>query len=110
MPKAEISWKRQTPDGDVLQCYAQHVGKEWRFFQRPKRFDRWQAVRQPPLEDWLALLDSVRWRRLVFAPDGKLRFRKSYQRSTGALQRTSATELVEPIKTRQSAARTTRPS
>jgi hypothetical protein len=69
-----------------------------------------EAARQPPLEDWLALLDSVRWRRLVFAPDGKLRFRKSYQRSTGALQRTSATELVEPIKTRQSAARTTRPS
>jgi hypothetical protein len=38
------------------------VGREWRFFQRPKRFDRWQAVQQPPLEDWLALLDSVRRR------------------------------------------------
>ncbi|MGD1084486.1 MAG: hypothetical protein ABSA47_07010 [Verrucomicrobiota bacterium] len=62
MPKAEISWRRRTPDGDALQCYAQHVGKEWRFFQRAKRFDRWQAVRTPPLEDWLALLDSVRRR------------------------------------------------
>jgi len=62
MPKAEISWRRQTPDGADLQCYAQHVGKQWRFFHRQKRFDRWRAVQKPPLEDWLALLDSVRRR------------------------------------------------
>jgi hypothetical protein len=76
MPKAEISWRRQTPDGGELQCYAQHVGRQWRFFQREKRFDRWQAVPCPPLEDWLALLDSVRRRinRRLLRPEeeGKL--------------------------------------
>jgi hypothetical protein len=62
MPKAEISWKRVTSEGVSLQVYAQHVGREWRFFQREKRFDQWQAVPEPPLEDWLELLDSVRRR------------------------------------------------
>ncbi|MGA2555475.1 MAG: hypothetical protein ABSG04_04300 [Verrucomicrobiota bacterium] len=62
MPKAEISWKRTTENGDPLQCYAQHVGKRWIFHQRKKRFDQWQTVQNPPVEDWLALLDSVRRR------------------------------------------------
>ena len=59
MPKAEISWKRVTDDGQKLQVYAQHVGREWKFFRRKKRFDVWQAVAEPPLEDWLALLDAL---------------------------------------------------
>ena len=59
MPKAEISWKRVTAEGDKLQVYAQRVGGEWRFFARAKRFDQWQLVPDPPLEDWLELLDSV---------------------------------------------------
>jgi len=59
MPKAEISWKRVTDDGVRLQVYAQHVGKDWRFFSRERRYDRWQAVPEPPLEDWLELLDAV---------------------------------------------------
>ncbi len=62
MPKAEISWKRQAQDGDCWQCYAQHAGKRWIFFRRKKRFDEWQTVEHPPVEDWLALLDSVRRR------------------------------------------------
>jgi hypothetical protein len=62
MPKAEISWKRATPEGQTLQCYAQHVGRQWIFYQREKRFDQWQKVKDPPAEDWLALLDSVRRR------------------------------------------------
>ena len=62
MPKAEISWKRTTPEGEALQCYAQHVGKQWVFYRRHKRYDKWIEVAQPPLEDWLALLDSVRRR------------------------------------------------
>lgn len=60
MPKAEISWKRVTDEGEKLQVYAQHVGREWRFFHREKRFDIWQRVENPPLEDWLLLLDAVR--------------------------------------------------
>lgn len=59
MPKAEISWKRVTEDGVKLQVYAQHVGRDWRFFAREKRYDRWQAIAEPPLEDWLELLDSI---------------------------------------------------
>ena len=59
MPKAEISWKRATPDGDRLQVYARHIGRDWRFFAREKRYDRWQPVEDPPLEDWLELLDAI---------------------------------------------------
>jgi len=59
MPKAEISWKRVDEDGVKLQVYARHVGREWRFFIRNKRFDQWQAVEKPPLEDWLELLDAI---------------------------------------------------
>ncbi len=62
MPKAEISWKRETPEGETLQCYAQHVGKNWIFYHRVKRYDRWMPVPDPPEEDWQALLDSVKRR------------------------------------------------
>ena len=79
MPKAEISWKRATPEGQTLQCYAQHVGREWIFYQREKRFDRWRRVQDPPLEDWLALLDSVRRRinRRLLRPEEEARLQKS---------------------------------
>jgi len=59
MPKAEISWKRITDEGVKLQVNAQRVGGEWIFSQREKRFDQWQPLAQPPLEDWLELLDAV---------------------------------------------------
>jgi len=59
MPKAEISWKRITGDGTRLQVNAQRVGGEWLFSRREKRFDQWQRVPNPPLEDWLELLDAV---------------------------------------------------
>lgn len=64
MPKAEIGWVRVTEQGERLDVYAQHVGKEWRFYTRLRRYDQWQAVPEPPLEDWLKLLDAVR-RRVV---------------------------------------------
>ncbi len=59
MPKAEISWKRVTAEGVRIQVYAQHVGRDWVFYFREKRYDRWQAIPEPPLEDWLELLDAV---------------------------------------------------
>jgi hypothetical protein len=59
MPKAEISWKRVTDEGEKLQVTAQRVGGEWIFSHRAKRFDQWQAVPEPPLEDWMELLDAV---------------------------------------------------
>jgi len=79
MPKAEISWKRVTDEGLRLQVYAQRVGGEWIFYQREKRFDQWQPVAEPPLEDWLELLDAVRRlvarRRLQPDQEGHLRRR-----------------------------------
>jgi len=60
--KAEISWKRRTPEGERLEIYAHHVGNRWNFYIRGRRYERWQPLEQPPLEDWLQLLDSVRRR------------------------------------------------
>jgi len=78
MPKAEISWKRTTEEGEKLQVYAQHIGREWKFFHRNKRFDVWQPVKNPPLEDWLELLDAVQ--RLVtrrrYQPDDEALLRR----------------------------------
>lgn len=78
MPKAEISWKRITVDGQKLQVYAQHVGRDWRFFSRQKRYDQWQLIGEPPLEDWIELLDAIR--RLInrrrIRPDEEARVEK----------------------------------
>jgi len=76
--KAEISWKRVTEDGDKLQVYVQRVKREWKFFHRPKRFDNWEPVAEPPLEDWLELLDAVQ--RLIsrrrYQPDDEENLRR----------------------------------
>jgi hypothetical protein len=60
MPKAEISWKRRTEDGERLQVYAQRVGGRWLFYARHRRYDRWIFQEQPLLEDWRELLDALR--------------------------------------------------
>lgn len=75
MAKAEISWTRVTEDGAKLQVYAQHIGREWVFFAREKRFDQWQPVPEPPLEDWLELLDSIKRRinRRLLQPEEETR-------------------------------------
>jgi len=62
MAKAEISWNRTTEDGEKRQAYAHHVGNRWIFYSRNKRFDEWEENKNPPLEDWLELLDGVRRR------------------------------------------------
>jgi hypothetical protein len=79
MAKAEISWKRVLDTGESMQCYAHHVGREWVFYARAKRFDQWQAVKEPPLEDWLELLDAVmrRINRRLLRPEEEQRVRKS---------------------------------
>ncbi|MGA2029165.1 MAG: hypothetical protein ABSG87_03730 [Verrucomicrobiota bacterium] len=75
--KAEISWKRETEDGAKLQVYVQRVKREWRFFHREKRYDQWRPVAEPPLEDWLELLDAIQ--RLItrrrYQPDDEERLR-----------------------------------
>jgi hypothetical protein len=79
MPKAEISWKRVTAEGVSLQVYAQHVGRDWLFFAREKRYDRWQRIEEPPLEDWLELLDAIQRRihRRRIRPEEEARVRKT---------------------------------
>ncbi|MDB6125286.1 MAG: hypothetical protein JWQ71_4279 [Pedosphaera sp.] len=60
--KSEISWKRTTEDGQKLQVYAKHIGNQWKFFVRDRRYDQWQAVEEPPLDDWMELLDAIQRR------------------------------------------------
>jgi hypothetical protein len=62
MGRAEISWKKRTEEGEKREVYAKHVGDQWVFHEREKRFDDWQPLTQPLLEDWLELLDGVRRR------------------------------------------------
>ena len=79
MAKAEISWRRTTVEGVKIQVYARHLGRDWRFFARERRYDRWQAVAEPPLEDWLELLDSVERRinRRLLRPEEEARVKKT---------------------------------
>ncbi|HEY6228651.1 MAG TPA: hypothetical protein VI282_16150 [Verrucomicrobiae bacterium] len=62
MGRAEISWKKRTEEGEKREVYAKHVGDQWLFYSREKRFDDWEPLAQPPLDDWLELLDGVRRR------------------------------------------------
>ena len=78
MAKAEISWKRVTPEGVKLQIYVQHTGGRYRFYVRERRFDRWEPSENPPLEDWLCLLDAVQRRiqRRLLRPEEEDRVRR----------------------------------
>ena len=79
MAKAEVSWKRVTPEGVRLQVYARHISRKWRFFMRERRFDQWQRLDDPPLEDWLELLDAVQRRinRRLLRPEEEQRVKQS---------------------------------
>lgn len=76
--KSEISWKSQTAEGVRREVYACHIGDQWRFFSRERRFDRWQPLDRPPLEDWLELLDAVNRRiaRRLLKPEEADRLRR----------------------------------
>lgn len=58
--KAEIGWTRRDEAGERWEVYARHVGRDWRFFIRQRRYEPWKPVEHPPLEDWLELLDALR--------------------------------------------------
>lgn len=76
--KSEITWKRRTDDGEKLEINARFIGADWRFYQRNRRFDQWQQFPEPPLEDWLTLLDGVerRIQRRLMKPEEAPRLRK----------------------------------
>lgn len=60
--KAEIGWTTPGEDGVKRHVYAQKIGRDWKFFERPRRKGRdveWEELTNPPLADWLELLDSL---------------------------------------------------
>jgi hypothetical protein len=77
--KAEISWKRTTEEGILIQVYARKIGGQWFFFHREKRYDQWQPVEEAPLEDWLELLDAVQRRinRRLLQPEDEVRVKRA---------------------------------
>ncbi|MBM3834009.1 MAG: hypothetical protein FJ403_12215 [Verrucomicrobia bacterium] len=79
MGKAEISWKGRTEAGTKREVYAQRIGDQWKFYVRERRYDRWEALDQPPLGDWLELLDGVRRRigRRLLRPEEEQRVKNS---------------------------------
>jgi hypothetical protein len=62
MHKNEIGWTLRLEDGTKISAYARHRGDQWLIFHQTKRFENWEPVEDPPLEDWLELLDAVRRR------------------------------------------------
>ena len=79
MAKAEISWKRRTETGERLEVYAHHVGDRWIFYSRERRLGQWQTVAEPPLVDWLELLNGVerRIKRRLLRPEESARVKKT---------------------------------
>lgn len=78
MAKAEISWKSKTEDGIKREVYVHCTGQDWRFYVREKRYDEWEPLEQPLLDDYLELLDGVRRRiaRRLMRPEEEKRVRK----------------------------------
>jgi hypothetical protein len=62
MGRAEVSWKKKNDEGEKREVYAKHVGNQWRFYSRGQRFDDWEPLPEPLLDDWMELLDGVRRR------------------------------------------------
>lgn len=59
--------------------YAQHFAGEWNFFARAARSEKRLPIAQPPLEDWMQLLDGVRRRvgRGLVRPEEVTRVKRS---------------------------------
>ncbi|MFT4590317.1 MAG: hypothetical protein ACI9VS_004027 [Candidatus Binatia bacterium] len=80
--KGEISWKGRNEDGDRREVYAKHKGNRWSFFVREKRNDQWKTLEDPPLDDWLELLDGVQRRiqRQLVRPEEEERVKKTIRK------------------------------
>ena len=78
--RGQISWnRRDEASGAKYQIYAHQTGDRWEFFIRRRRFDNWEPHLEPPLEDWLELLDGVERRvnRRLQPPESLDRIRKT---------------------------------
>lgn len=75
--KVEITWRRKTVEGERVEINARRVGKIWKFFWRQQRFEVWAPFEDPPLEDWLELLNGVQRRaaRQLLRPEEEARLR-----------------------------------
>ena len=62
MHKTEIGWTRRDDLGERLDVYTRRIGHEWQFFFRRRRYEQWQRILEPCLDDWLKLLDGVKRR------------------------------------------------
>ena len=45
-----------------MEYYARNERGVWKFFQRERRFEKWESYAEPEFDDWLELLDGVRRR------------------------------------------------
>ena len=64
MAKKDISWKRRTESGERQEMYVRRLAGQWIFYTRQGRYDQWRILDDPPLADWLELLDAVSRRSL----------------------------------------------
>ncbi len=73
--KAEIGWIKIDAEGIKFDVFARRVGRDWKFFQQARKKSKWQEIAEPPLEDWLELLASMRRRivRRLYQPDDEKR-------------------------------------
>ena len=78
MAKGTISWTRRTDAGERVEVSVQQFGERWIFRSRERRPENWQLMEEPPLEDWLELLDAVTRRvgRQLIRPEEAERLKK----------------------------------
>jgi hypothetical protein len=78
MGKAEISWKSKNEEGIKREVYVRCIGADWKFFVREKRYDNWEPLDRPPLDDFRELLDAVQRRvaRRLLRPEEEHRVKR----------------------------------
>ena len=78
MGKAEISWKSKNDEGVKREVYVRCIGADWKFFVREKRYDNWEELERPPLDDYIELLDAVQRRiaRRLLRPEEEHRVKR----------------------------------
>lgn len=62
MPKAVITWRSETLEGEPCEVQAEKLGDRWIFQMRPGRYEDWKPYPEPTQDDFLVLLDGLRRR------------------------------------------------
>ena len=76
--KSEIGWTRRLEDGTKIDVAAHRNGTQWIFETQGYRYENWEELKNPPLEDWLELLAAIERRvvRRTAKPEEPGRIRK----------------------------------